>query len=371
MKVAITGARGLLGWHSSARLHAQNCAARYQGNPEPYELVQINHQDFADTSKLAEALNGVDAVLHFAGANRGEETEIEQANPHIARQLVAGCEAASVSPHIVYANSTHATQDTFYGRSKRIAGEILAQHTLRYTNLILPHVFGECARPYYNNVTATLIDKIWKGEQPDLNPEGRVQLLHAGEAAQIAIDAVLKGTIGDLIPQGRDISVVDLFKKLSGFHALYKDNIFPNVDDALDLALFNSYRTAGFPEHYPMRLKVNRDQRGVLFETAKGGNQSQSFLSTTFPGKMRGDHFHLDLIERFLVVSGKAVIRIRRVLDDEVHSFQIDGDSPVAIDMPPLHTHHIENAGNEDVITFFWSHHLFDPSNPDTYADPV
>lgn len=371
IKIAITGARGLLGWHSCARLHAQNCAAGYQGQAKPFGLVQIDHRTFADPSRLTEALRGVDVVLHFAGVNRGEEREVERANPEIARQLIAGCEAAGVAPHIVYANSTHAAHDTFYGRSKRIAGEILAQHAARYTNMILPHIFGECARPYYNNVTATLIDNIWQGKQPKINPEGCVQLLHAGDAAQAALDASLIGTTGDLILQGRDISVVDLYEKLNGFHMLYTDNIFPDVNDPFDLALFNSYRTGGFPEHYPMMLKLNRDQRGVLFETAKGGNHSQSFLSITFPGQLRGDHFHLNLVERFLVVQGKAVIRIRRVLDDKVYSFQVDGDSPAAIDMPPLHTHNIENIGNEDVITFFWSHHLFDPANPDTYADPV
>src|SRR5690606_38425765 len=221
IKIAVTGAVGLLGWHTSARLHAQNCAAIYRGEAKPYELVQIDHQNFADASKLASALQGVNVVLHFAGVNRGEENEVEKANPNIARQLIAGCEAAGVIPHIVYANSTHAAHDTFYGRSKRIAGEILDQYAARYTNLILPHIFGECARPDYNNVTATLIDKIWKGEQPDLNPEGRVQLLHAGDAAQIAIDAALNGATGDLTTQGRDISVIDLFEKLNGFHTLY------------------------------------------------------------------------------------------------------------------------------------------------------
>ena len=39
--------------------------------------------------------------------------------------------------------------------------------------------------------------------------------------------------------------------------------------------------------------------------------------------------------------------------------------------MPPLHTNHIDNDSDRDVVTFFWSHRLFDPANPDTFADPV
>lgn len=372
MKVVVTGAGGLLGWHAAARLHAANCAARYRGEPLPYELVQVDRALFEDEAALAGALAGADAVLHFAGINRGDEAAVEAGNPAISRALVAACAAAEATPHIVYANSVHAALDTFYGRSKRIAGEIIAEAAPgRYTDLVLPHIFGECARPYYNNVTATLIDQILAGDEPTLNPEGRVQLLHAGAAAQIAIDSALGGATGTIAPAGRDIGVIELYDRLRAFHEAYEANIFPDLDDPFDLALFNSYRTARYPTRYPMPLKLNSDARGTLFESAKGGNASQSFLSTTHPGKVRGDHFHTDLVEHFLVVAGDAVIRIRRVLTDEIHEFVVSGDTPVAVDMPPLHTHHIENNSEAELLTFFWAHRLFDPANPDTFADPV
>jgi UDP-2-acetamido-2,6-beta-L-arabino-hexul-4-ose reductase len=165
--------------------------------------------------------------------------------------------------------------------------------------------------------------------------------------------------------------VVDLYERLKAFHESYLIDVFPDLTDPFDLALFNSYRTAGFPAYYPKAMKPHRDARGTLFETSRARSASQTFISTTVPGQTRGDHFHTDLVERFLVVSGRATIRIRRVLTDEVHSFEVDGNEPVAVDMPPLHTHHIENTSDQDVITYFWSHRLFDPSNPDTFADPV
>ena len=371
MKIAVTGARGLLGWHAAGRMHATVCAARFRGEEPPHEVVTIDRQTFSDPTALAAALEGVEAVLHFAGVNRGSEDEVERGNPAIAEALIEGCKAAGVNPHIVYANSIHGERDTFYGRSKRLAGEALAAFATRYTDLILPHIFGECAKPYYNNVTATLIDQIWQGEEPTINPDGRVQLLHAGEAAQLAIDAAIHGRTGRIAPEGRDIAINELCDKLVQFHTLYTANVFPDLSDPFDLALFNSYRTAGFPRHYPRMLKVSEDSRGVLFESAKGGNSAQSFLSTTRPGQKRGDHFHLSLVERFLVVHGEAVIRVRRVLTDEVHEFAVSGDAPAAIDMPPLHTHNIENQSDGEVVTFFWAHRQFDPQNPDTYADPV
>ncbi|APG63661.1 capsule biosynthesis protein CapF [Sphingorhabdus lutea] len=377
MKIAITGATGLLGWHSAARIHAQNCAAKFKGEAEPYQLIQIDRNIFQNADALAAALKNTDIILHFAGVNRGPEDEVEAANPAIADQLVTACQRAGIAPALIYANSTHAANDSFYGRSKRIAGEKLAIFAgEKYCDIILPHIFGECARPYYNNVTATLIDQIWKNEQPDINPDGKVELLHAGAAAQLAIDTGLAILGGDtscqrMKPQGRPISVIDLFAKLQKFHDDYSANIFPNFADDFELALFNSYRTGGYPAHYPKPIKVNSDNRGILFESAKGGDCSQSFISTTLPGQKRGDHFHLDLVERFLVVAGNATIRVRKVLTDEVQTFHVSGDTPVAIDMPPLHTHHIENEGDDNVITYFWAHHLFDPKNPDTFADAI
>ena len=58
MKVGVTGARGLVGWHAHARLHAANCAARFRGDPVPFEIVPLGHADFDDDLLLAAALKG-------------------------------------------------------------------------------------------------------------------------------------------------------------------------------------------------------------------------------------------------------------------------------------------------------------------------
>lgn len=372
MRFVVTGSNGLIGWHAAARIHAANCAARFQGRDIPYDLVRLGHKDFDNDNTLIEALRGCDAVLHFAGVNRAQsDAVVEAANPDIARRLVWGCAQAGVVPHIVYANSTHAGSDSPYGRSKRIAAEIFAGFTDRFTNLILPHIFGEGARPYYNNVTATFIDKILKNEEVNPNPDGSVQLLHAGLAAQQAIDAAVGNLGGDISPEAIPMSVPELLSKIQGFHDLYQAGIYPDVQNDFDRDLFNSYRAASYPDGWPRPLKLNTDQRGTLFEAVKGGGGGQTFLSTTQPGVTRGDHFHLGKVERFLVVQGQAKIRIRPVLGDEVWTYDVSGDAPAPVDMPTLHTHSIENIGDTPLLTLFWTHDLFDPENPDTFADKV
>lgn len=371
IKIVVTGAGGLVGWHASARLHAANCAARFKGEVQPYEIVMLDHAGFENAVVLADAVRDAALVLHFAGVNRGVDTEVEAANPRIADRLAQAIDQAGARPQIVYSNSTHAANDTPYGRSKRVAAQRLAATGLGFTNLILPHIFGEGARPYYNNVTATLIDQVIKGESPTINPEGVVHLLHAGAAAQVAIDAGLAGHSGDLAPAGRHTGVSELYEVLRGFHENYSANVFPNLTDKFYAALFNSYRVALYPDGFPRPLKLNTDKRGTLFEAVKGGGGGQSFVSWTEPGVTRGDHFHLDKVERFLVLDGEAIIRIRRVLGGPVWEYRVNGDTPAPVDMPTLHTHSIENVGGRPLLTLFWTHEIFDPSAPDTFADPV
>lgn len=370
-RIVITGARGLLGWHAHTRLHAANCQAQFSGEEAPYEIVDLSHADFDNDSVLEGALELSDAVLHFAGVNRATDEEVEAANPSIAQRLASACHKVGCDPHIIYANSTHAAADTPYGRSKRRAGEILAEAVSTYTELVLPHIFGEGARPFYNNVTATLITKILAGESPEINPEGWVELLHAGAAAQCAIDCVEDRQTGRIQPPATPISVPELYEVLARFHRDYQSNIYPDLSNPFHRDLFNTYRHATYPDQWPRPLELKADGRGVLFEAVKGGGGGQSFLSTTKPGVTRGDHFHTDKVERFLVVQGEAMIRMRKVLGDEVWEFPVSGSAPAVIDMPTLHTHSIENVGESELLTLFWTHDIFDPANPGTYADKV
>ncbi len=353
------------------RLYAANCASQFRSEPAPFDIVALNHTEFDDDAILFAALQDAQAVLHFAGVNRAPDSEIEEANCAIATRLADACISAGVKPHIVYANSTHANSDTPYGRSKRIAGEILGTVGGEFTDLILPHIFGEGAKPFYNNVTATLVAQIIADESPNINPDGRVQLLHAGAAANFAIDAVIEGKSGRIEPASHAISVPDLFEIISGFHEKYMTNVYPDLSDPFDRDLFNSYRAASYPDGWPRPLDLHTDQRGTLFEAVKGGGGGQSFLSSTAPGVTRGDHFHLQKVERFLVVQGEAIIRIRKVLTEEVWEYRVSGKHPAPVDMPTLHTHSIENVGDTDLLTMFWTHDLFDPTLPDTYADKV
>ena len=67
------------------------------------------------------------------------------------------------------------------------------------------------------------------------------------------------------------------------------------------------------------------DARGTFVETVRSrGGEGQSSISTTVPGVTRGEHYHLEKIERFAVVSGRASIALRRMFTDTVVTFEVD-----------------------------------------------
>ena len=113
-------------------------------------------------------------------------------------------------------------------------------------------------------------------------------------------------------------------------------------------------------------MKTHTDARGTLTELAP-----KIFISTTHPGFTRGDHYHYTKREKFLVVSGDAVIKIRRVDLMYVEEISVSGKNPEVIDIPAMHVHSIENVGLTDMTLVVWASEVFDPASPDTYQEKV
>jgi UDP-2-acetamido-2,6-beta-L-arabino-hexul-4-ose reductase len=365
IRIGVTGADGFLGWH--LRVHSL---------PQADITVSCAGRDtFADSAKLRSFAAGCDAIAHFAGVNRGEESEVEAGNVAIARALVDALTAANGRPHVVYANSTHHDRDTAYGRSKRRGAELLAEWAgragARFTNLVLPHVYGEGGRPNYNSVVATFCHELAQNSIPRMSKEGDLELAHAQTVAAEVTACIRQARTGEVVLAGEPLRVSALLERLRSFASDYGNRVIPRLDSALDLNLFNTYRSYLFPAHYPVTLAQRSDARGALFEAVKSLHGGQCFISTSHPGVTRGNHYHSHKIERFLVLQGDALIRLRRLLSPQVHEFRVSGATPCYIDMPTFHTHDITNIDAGELVTLFWSHELYDPGRPDTYAEKV
>ena len=374
-KILVTGAGGLLGFHVRALLLAKNGERKFKGEVPAFEVRVASTPDFSDSNRLASLVKGTDIVLHLAGVNRASPEVVEHANQEISEKLIAALQLSSSNAHVVFANSTHAGTDNPYGRGKSAASNVLAKWAVDsdglYTDVVLPHLFGEGGKPNYNTVTATLCNHVLNNTEPEINAGAAVELLHAGDAAEIMLNAAMTNETGIIRAAGIDVTVQELYERISAFKPLIEGDMFPNLTDKLTLQLYNTFRYERFPQGTPREFVVNADNRGELFEVARGGGGGQTFLSWTKPGIERGNHFHRRKVERFVVLSGKADIHLRKVFSDEVISYSVTGDDPVAIDMPTLYSHSIVNTGTEPLLTLFWAHEIFDSNDSDTYMDIV
>ena len=370
LRIGITGAFGMIGWHlRCSLLGRKDC-----------EAMPAGRKVFASAGTMAEFVSGCDAIVHLAGQNRGDDKEVYATNTGLARAMVSACRATGSHPHVVFANSTHVDRDTRYGDSKRDAAAIFREWSEsdggHFTDLVLPHVFGEHGRPFYNSVVHTFCYQIAGGDAPTIDHDGDLELLHAASVSDLVHEVLADSDDGpptrQLRPPGVQMKVSSLLERLQGFAAVYREQqLIPDLRESIDLALFNTLRASLYPGHYPVELMLHRDDRGSLFEAVKTWNGGQTFLSTTRPGITRGNHFHFRKVERFLVVRGEAVIRIRRLFDDTVREFPVSGERPAYVDIPTLHTHNITNTGGGELLTLFWANEIFDRRVPDTVGEDV
>ena len=361
MKIVITGANGFLGWHLRCRLSALH----------DHEVVPIGREDFWN---LPSALADAHAVIHIAGVNRAPDEEVTQGNIELATAVTEAIDAAGSRPRIVFANSIQSGNGTPYGDGKAGASDVLRRRSeqlgLDFVDVLLPNLFGEHGRPGYNSFVATFCHEVAAGREPQAN-DNQIELLHVQDAVQALIDALAGSTRVDR-PEGETHGVVEVLDLLKSFEATYRSGDFPNLDSEFSVNLFNTYRAATFLGQAPIPFTKHSDARGSFVETVRvHGGGGQTSFSTTVPGVTRGEHFHLKKIERFVVIGGRARISLRKLFTNDVVSFDVTGDAPVAIDMPTMWAHNITNTGDSELFTLFWTNTVFDPDNPDTYAESV
>jgi UDP-2-acetamido-2,6-beta-L-arabino-hexul-4-ose reductase len=366
MRIAVTGADGFLGWHTRCTLKA--------GGVD--DVVAIGRSVASEPTRLDQALAGVDAVLHLAGVNRADAETLRVDNLSSAQQLTASIDRLGAQPIVVYADSIQSGNHTPFGDGKLAAADHLTRWGqkagITVTDVRFPNLFGEHGRPHYNSVVATFCHALARGEEPVILDDRLVPLLHVQDAVDAMIAVVGHPVSGIIEPDGRPTQVSALLEQLRRFRDLYATGDIPDVLDPFDRALFNTYRSFCFPDHFPIHPRLRSDVRGDLFECVRGHRgQAQVFCSSTNPGRTRGEHFHLRKIERFLVLRGTGQIALRRLFDDTVVRFDVSGARPAIIDMPTMWAHSITNTGHDELMTLFWADELLEAGRTDTYSEPV
>lgn len=375
-KIGITGQAGFVGNHLYTTLSLD----------DNIQLIPFNRSFFNDSNALGNFVAQCDTIVHLAAMNRHEDMNvIYNTNIGLVDALIKACKNKKVTPHIIFSSSSQEVRDNLYGKSKKEGKEKLvawaAETGGKFSSLTIPNVFGPFGKPNYNSVVATFCHKVTHGEEPTIIQDGEVGLIYINELVSIFINTINNTITSKKIadssfevtiePTSKN-KVSTILALLNRFKKDYMGNgIFPSLGDPFEKALFNTFRCYVPEDHYPVKFTKHTDPRGSFVEIARTQTSGQFSYSTTVSGITRGNHFHTRKAERFAVISGKALIQLRKIGTDKVIDYYLDGSEPAYVDMPIWYTHNIKNIGDEELITLFWINEPYNPEDADTYFEDV
>jgi UDP-2-acetamido-2,6-beta-L-arabino-hexul-4-ose reductase len=167
------------------------------------------------------------------------------------------------------------------------------------------------------------------------------------------------------------LTLGDLAGRIQFFGEMQQSLRMPDFSVRFNRQLYATYLSYAPLSRMEYELDVKRDGRGSLAEFIKSPWLGQIFVSRTRPGVTRGNHYHQVKTEKFLVLAGEGLIRLRSIEGDEVREFRVRGEDYRVVDIPPGYTHSITNVGTAEMVTLFWASEVFEPDRADTYYLPV
>lgn len=365
MKILITGSKGFVGKNLIAELKNRGYNSIYEFDKD------------TDKSLLDEFTKDCEFVFHLAGVNRPQnEEEFMQGNFGFTSELLNLLKKHNNKAPILITSSIQAKLDNPYGKSKK-AGEDLVfsfgkengNKTLVYR---LPNLFGKWCRPNYNSVIATFCYNIANDLPIKVNdPNVVLTLAYIDDVVEEFINALedRENRVGEFcgVTKTYTASLGQIAELIYSFKKSREERTIPNMSDEFTKKLYSTYLSYLPKDKFSYELKMNVDNRGSFTEFIKTLDRGQISVNISKPGITKGNHWHHTKNEKFLVVSGKGVIRFRRIDSDEVIEYYVSGDKLEVVDIPPGYTHNIENLGDTDMVTIMWANEPFDKEKPDTY----
>ena len=381
MNILITGARGFVG-----RNLTESLRAIADGRDKTHPELNIGELYLCDVDTSPEELDTfcrkADFVFHLAGVNRPtDEKDFMRGNADFTETLLSRLEAHGNACPIMVSSSIQAALDNPYGISKRRGEELIFAYGKRTGAdcrvYRLPNLFGKWSRPNYNSVIATFCYNISRGIDITVTDRSReLTLLYIDDLTSALIASLSKAPARDengfssVSPVFR-ITLGELADTLLSFAESRKTLAAPAVGDPLTARLWATYLSFLPKDGFAYKLKMNVDARGSFTEFMRSSHSGQMSVNVSKPGITKGNHWHHTKNEKFLVVSGRGVIRFRDPSETEVIEYYVSGDELTVVDIPTGYTHSIVNLGESDLVTLMWASECFDPSRPDTYFEEV
>lgn len=367
MKILVTGANGFVGKNLIASLKTM-------------EKIYVLPYDLDTPPESLEAYcHDCDFVYHLAGVNRPEDiSQYMEGNFGFTSELLRLLRKYNNKCPIMLSSSIQADLNNPYGQSKLAGEKLLLAHGQSIGSDIyiyrFPNLFGKWCRPNYNSVVATFCHNVANSYPIIVNdPNTELNLVYIDDVVNELLSLLQhKGHQNSkgfyYVPEVTTITLQDLAELISSFKKSRTSLEVPDTTDGGFCKKLYSTYLSYLPENqfsYPLQMKS--DDRGSFTEIIRTPERGQFSVNISKPGIEKGNHWHHTKNEKFLVVSGKALIQLRRIGSDKIIDYHVSGDKLEVVDIPVGYTHNIINEGDSDLITFMWCNECFNPTKPDTY----
>lgn len=398
MNILVTGAKGFAGKNLCESL--KNIRDGKDRTRPQLKIDEIFEFDVdSDIDLLDVYCKEADFVFNLAGVNRPQNTEeFMQGNFGFASQLLNSLKKHSNTCPVMISSSIQATcigrYDSEYGRSKKAGEDLLFEYSKETGAKVFvyrfPNLFGKWCKPNYNSAVATFCHNI--ANDLDITVSDRsvqLELLYIDDLVSEMFDALenkehhcdfdgIETVLCDdgkycAVPVTHKVTLGEIVDWLEVFKNQSKTFIMPSIpENSFQKKLYSTYLSYLPKEKIAFPLKMNVDDRGSFTELLKTENNGQFSVNISKPGITKGQHWHNSKWEFFIVVSGHALIQLRKIGTDEVLNFDVSGDKIEAVHMLPGYTHNIINLSDtENLVTVMWANEKFDPNHPDTFFEIV
>lgn len=395
MKVLVTGAKGFIGKNVCLELKNRG-----------HEVFEYDID--CTLENLKEWAAKAEYVIHLAGINRPkDEKEFTEGNADFSALLCQCLKEANSKAKIAMTSSIQAALGNAYGNSKLAGENALFAYEKETKNKVyvfrLSNVFGKWCRPNYNSMVATFCNNIACGKEIQINDANAiVPLLYIDDLVEILIgiaggkepEKLTRKKLKELAPRATKKQIKKACPKKNIYYnatPIYKVSVgqvadtinrfkdsrckdsleIANMEDGFEKKLYSTFLSYLPEDDFAYDLKMNVDDRGSFTELLKSNERGQVSVNIAKPGITKGNHWHHSKNEKFIVVSGKASIKFRKIGTDKVIEYIVDGNQIKVVDIPTGYTHNITNIGESDLVTIMWANEKFDPEHPDTFFEEV
>lgn len=365
MKILVTGAKGFIGKNLIAELK----------NQKYYDIFEYDMDSTRE--ELDEFCKNAEFVFHLAGINRPkDQKEFIEGNFGFTSIILERLKKYNNRSPIMLASSIQAEIDNPYGSSKKAGEDLLFNYSKETQTKVLiyrfPNIFGKWCKPNYNSVVATFSNNIAHDLPIYVNdPNVVMNLIYIDDLISELIRAlngnenrVKEYCFVEPLYKVKLGNIVDLLHSFKNYREL---KYLPNTEDTFTKKLYSTYLSYLPKKKLIYELEMNIDHRGSFTEFLKTPDRGQVSINISKPEIVKGNHWHHTKNEKFLVVSGKGVIRLRKIDELEILEYYVSDKKLEVVDIPPGYTHNIQNLGNTDMVTIMWANEAFDPLKPDTF----